>query len=183
MFRFRQPTDDDAAMLLDWRKQPDVTRYMFTDVDHGVEEQRAWLKRCQRRADFRHFVIEQDNRPVGYLSFSAIDRVNRHCQTGHYFGSPTDRRRLGGYMHCFIMDYCFDVLGMNKVVNLFMAGNDRVIRVQEILHYRPVGVYREHVFKYGTWHDVLVYELLKREWETHPRPFPPSVTLAAFPAE
>lgn len=180
MFHFRRPSLDDAEMLLAWRKSPDVTRHMFSDVDHGVEEQRAWLKRCETREDMRHFVIEHADRPVGYLSFADIDRKNSRCSTGHYFARPEDRRLLGGYMHCFIMDYCFYRLGMNKVVNSFMAGNIKVLKLQAVLHYRLVGVYREHVFKYGIWHDVHVFEMFRRDWETHPHPFPREQTLAAY---
>lgn len=186
MFRFRRPTTDDAAMLLDWRKRPDVTRWMFTDVEHGVEEQRAWLARCDTREDMRHFVIEaveeRGSRPVGYMSFAQIDRANHHCSTGHYFAEAEDRRRFGGYMHAFIMDYAFYRLGMNKVVNSFMEGNTKVLKLQTILHYRPVGVYHEHVFKYGRWHDVHVYEMFERDWASHPHPFPREVTLAAYEA-
>ncbi|WP_029010447.1 GNAT family N-acetyltransferase [Azospirillum halopraeferens] len=180
MFRFRRPVPDDAALLLDWRKRPDVTRWMFTDIDHGEAEQRAWLERCATRDDLRHFVIEHEGRPVGYLSFAGIDRVNRHCSTGHYFADAEERRRLGGYMHAFIMDYAFYRLGMNKVVNSFMAGNSRVLRLQTVLHYRPVGVYREHIFKYGQWHDVHVFEMFERDWARHPHPFPRDVTLGAY---
>ncbi len=180
LFRFRRPTVDDAATLLDWRTRPDVTRWMFTDVDHGVEAQRAWIERCAARDDMRHFVIVAEGRDVGYLAFQPIDRANRRCSTGHYFADAPDRRRYGGYMHAYIMDYCFHALGMHKVVNQFMAGNTKVLKLQTILHYRPVGVHREHVFKYGAWHDVHVFEMLAREWETHPHPFPRAATLAAF---
>lgn len=182
LFRFRRPAETDAELLLDWRKRPDVTRWMFTDIEHGVEEQRAWLKRCDTRDDMRHFVIENEERPVGYLAFAQIDRVSRHCSTGHYFADAEDRRRLGGYMHAFIMDYAFYALDMNKVVNSFMQGNTKVLKLQTILRYRCVGLYREHVFKYGCWHDVHVYEMLRREWETHPHPFSREVTLAAYEA-
>lgn len=185
MFRFRHPTLDDAALLLDWRKRPDVTRWMFTDIDHGMAEQHAWLTRCASRDDLHHFIIEEktgsgDRNPVGYLAFAQIDWVSRHCSTGHYFADFHDRKRLGGYMHNFIMDYAFYRLGMNKVVNSFMAGNARVLKLQTILHYRPVGVYREHVFKHGEWHDVHVFEMMEREWATHPHPFPRDVTLDAY---
>lgn len=187
MFRFRPPTPDDAAQLLDWRRRPDVTRWMFTDIDHGVEQQRAWIERSAGRTDLRHFVIEtvgegdgESGRPVGYLAFAQIDRESRHCSTGHYFATVEDRRRFGGYMHAFILNYAFYRLGMHKVVNSFMAGNIKVLKLQSILHYRPVGVHHEHVFKYGKWHDVHVFEMLEREWATHPHPFPRDVTLAAY---
>lgn len=180
-FRFRAPVPDDAGMLLAWRTDPDITRFMFTDLDHAdVDRQRAWLAAMETRADFRHFVIEHDNRPVGYLSYSEIDQTHRRCSTGSYMATPRDRRMLAGYLHAFIMDYGFHVLGMNKIVNHFMAGNDNVIRIQSVLKCREVGVLREHVFKYGRFHDVYVFETLKRDWETHPHAFSRDVTLAAF---
>lgn len=181
LFRFRRPTPDDAAMLLAWRTDPVITRFMFTDLENpDVDRQRAWLVSVERREDFRHFVIEHEGRPVGYLSYSDIDRLHRRCSTGSYMVSDRDRRMLAGYLHSFIMDYAFHVLGMNKVVNHFMAGNDQVIRIQSVLRCRFVGVLEQHVFKNGEFHDVHVFETLRSAYEARPRPFPPERTLAAF---
>lgn len=181
MFHFRRPTLDDAAMLLRWRTDPFITRFMFTDLENpDVERQRAWIAAMEARDDFRHFVIEHEGRPVGYLSYSEIDRLHRRCCSGSYIAEEADRRRIAGFLHCFIMDYCFHGLGMNKLVNYFMEGNDAVIRIQRLLKCREVGTLKDHVFKNGRFHDVLVFETLRSEWETHPHPFPREITLAAF---
>lgn len=180
-FRFRRPIPDDAAMLLAWRTDPVITRFMFTDLeDPDVERQRAWIVAQDGREDFRHFVIEHEGRSVGYLSYSEIDRRHRRCSTGSYMASERDRRMLAGYLHSFIMDYAFHVLGMNKVVNYFMEGNDQVIRIQGVLKCRFVGVLEQHVYKHGRFHDVHVFETLRSAWESHPHPFPRERTLAAF---
>lgn len=182
-FVFRKPTLDDAAMLLAWRADPVVTRFMFTDLDHhDVEKQRQWLLAMETRRDFRHFVIENDGAPVGYLSYSDIDWTHKRCVTGSYMGTPETRRMLAGYMHAFIMDYAYYVMGMHKVVNYFMAGNDNVIKIQRILKCREVGVLKDHVFKYGQFHDVHVFETLESEWRAHPRAFTRAQTLSAFGA-
>jgi len=181
MFRFRRPTLDDAELLLRWRTDPVITRFMFTDIENpDVERQRAWLQAMEQRKDFSHFIIEHEGRPVGYLSYSEIDRVHRRCSSGSYIAEEQDRRKIAGFLHTFIMDYCFHGLGMNKLINYFMEGNDNVIRIQRVLKAREVGVLRQHVHKHGRFHDVLVFETLKSEWETHPRLFPRETTLAAF---
>ena len=180
-FRFRHPTEDDAAMLLAWRTDPAITRYMYTDLENAdVGTQAAWLRAMAGRADFRHFVIEHADRPVGYLSYTDIDRVNRRCSTGSYIVDAAARRTVAGFLHSFITDYGFYRLGMNKMVNHFMAGNDAVIAIQRRLRIREVGVLRQHIWKHGRFHDVHVFELLRSEWETHPHPFPRERTLAAF---
>lgn len=184
MFQFRRPTLEDAEMLLRWRTDPTITRFMFTDLtDPGVERQRVWLSAMEQRKDFRHFVIEHEGRAVGYLSYSDIDRTHRRCSSGSYMAEDRDRRKLAGFLHPFIMDYCFYGLGMNKIVNYFMDGNDSVIRIQHLLKARPVGVLKEHVWKHGRFHDVHVFESLRAEWEAIPHLFPRDRTLAAFPPE
>lgn len=180
-FRFRRPTVDDAEMLLAWRTDPAITRFMFTDIENpDVARQRAWVAAMEQRQDFRHFVIETEGRPIGYLSYSDIDWTHRRCSSGSYIVDAEARRTVAGFLSSFIMDYCFYALGMNKIVNHFMEGNEKVIKIQRILKCREVGLLKEHIFKYGRYHDVHVFELLKCEWEAHPHPFSRDHTLAAF---
>lgn len=180
-FHFRRPVPDDAVMILDWRTRPDVTRYMYTDIETpDVDRQRAWLAAMNERADYRQFVIEAEGRPIGYLSYSEIDRVHRRCSSGLYVAEAADRKRFAGFLSPFIFDYCFYALDMNKLVNTYMEGNERLVRIQRLVGYREVGVLRQHVWKYGRWHDVLMLELLRETYEQKPRTFPLNTTLAAF---
>lgn len=181
MFGFRRPVPDDAGMLLRWRTDPEVTRYMFTDIENpDIERQRVWLAGLAGRPDFSHFIMTTGGRDIGYLSYSSIDRHHGHCSSGSYVALPDDRRKLAGLIYPFIMDYCFFTLGMNKLVNYFMAGNENVIRIQRTLRMHEVGVLRQHVFKDGRYHDVHIFEFLREDWEKHRSPFPREVTLAAF---
>lgn len=180
-FRFRPPTLDDAGLLLRWRTDPAVTRFMYTDLEHADEDrQRAWLAAAAGRADFCHFVIEHGGRPIGYLSYSDIDRVHRRCSSGSYIGDRSAGGTVAGLLNTFILDYCFHGLGMHKIVNSFMAGNDAVIRIQRLLKFREVGVLRDHIFKYGRFHDVTLFEMTRDEWEAMRHSFTRDHTLAAF---
>lgn len=180
-YRFRPPVPDDAAMLLDWRTRPDVTRHMFTDIeDPDVERQRAWIAAMNERDDVRHFVIEVGGRPIGWLGFTEIDRRNRRCSSGLYIGEASDRKRHSGLLAPFIFDYVFHVQDMNKLVNMFMDGNARLIKVQTLVGFREVGVLKRHIWKYGEWHDVHLLELHRADYEARPRLFPLEHTLAAY---
>jgi UDP-4-amino-4,6-dideoxy-N-acetyl-beta-L-altrosamine N-acetyltransferase len=171
---------DDAELTLRWRSDPDISRYMFTDVIHGLDEQREWIRRVSEKSSFRHFMIMSGIRPIGYLSFSDIDAINRRCATGNYIYDMQDRRSYSGLLHTFIMDYCFYRLGCHKVVNTFMAGNDRNVKIQQILKFNRVGTYKDHVYKYGRYHDVHVFELMESDWQKHRRMFSREQTRAAF---
>jgi len=181
-YRFRPPTLDDAERLLDWRTRPDVTRHMFTDIENpDIERQRDWIAMMNARDDVRHFVIEvEEGRAIGWLGFTEIDRRNRRCSSGLYIGDALDRKRYSGLLATFIFDYCFFVLDMNKLVNQFMDGNERLIKLQKMIGFREVGVLKRHIWKYGEWHDVCLLELHRADHEARSRLFPLERSLAAF---
>jgi len=181
-YRFRRPTADDAAMILGWRTRPDVTRFMYSDIeDPDLDHQLVWINLMGKREDYRHFVVEQDDRPIGYLSYSDIDRRNRRCSSGFYLVDSDDRRRFAANLAgAYIFDYCFHALGMRKLVNGFMEGNERLVRVQRLIGFRDVGVLRRHIWKYGRWHDVYVLELLKEDYDAQPRRISLERTRVAF---
>lgn len=178
---FRRPLPEDAATLLRWRRMPEVGRSMFSEVDDDLERQRRWLDACESRSDFRHFVVCTGDAPVGYLSYSNIDWANGHCVSGSYLGVLEVRARVAGLWTWYIHDYCFFAMGMHKLINYVLAGNRNILKGQEILGFRPVGILREHVVKDGGRLDVHVFELLRAEWERRARrPFTREQTLAAF---
>ena len=179
-FSFRPPTVDDAQMILDWRTTPEITRFMFTDIEYDIERQRRWLLACESRQDFVHFIMSVDGRPLGYLSYAQIDRTNLHCTPGIYQKLQPSERHIAGYTNDFVLDYAFYKLGMNKLVYYVMDGNGNFIKSFAKMKVRSVGVLRDHVFKYGRFHDVHIFERSRAEWEGARHLFSRETTLAAF---
>jgi RimJ/RimL family protein N-acetyltransferase len=180
-FEFRTPQMTDAEMLLDWRTRPEITRYMFTDLEPDLDRQRDWLRACNARTDFVHFIIEWRDRPVGYLSFAEIDRINLRCVPGIYLVLEPKQRYIAAFADNFILDYAFYRLGLHKVWYQIMAGNENLLRAKPLLGMRSVGVLRQHIYKYGEFHDVHQFEITEPEWRGQRRLFPREKTLAAFP--
>ena len=50
MINFRKITEDDLTLILRWRTDPEVTRYMSTDIEFDLEKQTNWFKQivCTR---------------------------------------------------------------------------------------------------------------------------------------
>ena len=180
LLHFRRPTPDDAELILNWRTDPEIAATMFSEVAYDLDRQRAWLIEMSQRSGYSHFLICSVGEPIGYLSYSQIDPVHRHCVPGFYVGVRERRTSAATYLHWYIMDYAFYGLGMNKVVSWVLDTNPRMIKNLRLLKEHEVGVMRQHVRKLDRWHDVHVFEVLRSEWESHPRLFPRDETLAAF---
>jgi UDP-4-amino-4,6-dideoxy-N-acetyl-beta-L-altrosamine N-acetyltransferase len=177
---FRKVTIEDAAMLLAWRQRPEITRHMYTDVDHDLEAQCDWIERCAAADDFRHFVIEYDGSAAGYLSFSEIDPAKRQCTTGFYLAERAPGQHFAGVLDICMVDYAFHVLDMQRIENGVLAGNERSMVFHEKAGFRRSTTKAGHVVKQGQAIDVHVYALEREDWQARERPFPSEESLAAF---
>lgn len=167
-------------MLLEWRQRPEITRHMYTDIDHGIEEQRDWIETRAGADDFRHFVIEYDGAPAGYLSFSGIDTAKSQCTSGFYLAERSPGQQFAGVLDICMVDYAFNILKVDCIENGVLAGNDRSRVFHEKAGFRHTATRPGHVVKQGRAIDAHVYALERADWEARERPFPLEDSLAAF---
>lgn len=164
MLTYRRPALDDAERLLGWRTRPDITRFMFTDIEHDVEKQRAWLAACETKPGFVHRIICIGAKPVGYASITVVDAAAKVGTVGVYLADIQNQPGVTAFNFIHALNHAFYTVGLNKIVNHILEGNTRVIRAQKYNGYRHVGVLRQHVRKYEKLHDVYVFEQLRAEW-------------------
>lgn len=179
---FRRVKIADAEMLLEWRTRPEITRYMYSDLDHDIEAQRLWIADCEGAVDYRHFVIEYDGAPSGYLSFSRIDPEKRQCTTGFYIAERGLGQRFAGVLDLCMVDYAFAVLDVDRIENGVLEGNERSVVFHEKAGFQRIAGQARHVVKKGATIDVHVYALERANWQNKSRPFPLEDSLAAFEA-
>lgn len=173
--RFRKIREEDLEMIMNWRMMPEVTKYMNTDPELTMEDQRRWyaaIREDEKRGlqEGRrgiHWILEVDDIPVGYASLVDIDWTSLHLQTGCYVAVKKARSiRLAVDIQVNLYQYAFEVLGMNKVYEEVFAENKALNRILDMCGSRSEGVLREHVFKHGKYYDVVTRGILKTEWET-----------------
>lgn len=167
---YRAVTLDDAKLILDWRTSPEITRFMYTDVDYDLEKQRAWIERCNARSDYHHRVICVDGVDVGYVSIQTTDAADRTGSIGVYIGDrsfPT----LTAMNFIHSLNHAFCRLNHAKIVNEILAANTRALRSQKFTGYRPAGFLPNHAVKNGELLDVHVFEQSKAEWLSFRRKF------------
>lgn len=165
------PSIEHAELLLDWRTRPEITRYMFSDIEPDLDRQRLWLADCAGRPGFVHRLIAQDGVPVGYCSITVTDAAAGVGSFGVYIVDKAARTGPAGLNFIHMLNHAFFPMGLNKIVNQLMAGNARLVRAQRHNGYREVGVLREQVLKYGVLHDVHVFEQRRADWLAFRRRF------------
>jgi UDP-4-amino-4,6-dideoxy-N-acetyl-beta-L-altrosamine N-acetyltransferase len=164
MIAFTPLRADALEQVLRWRTSPEVTRYLRTDIPFDLEAQRRWFARVQDDPASAHWLIRYRDRDVGLAYLSDVEAEAQQCSCGFYIGEP-DAAKLGGVILPGIVNHVFAELGFRKIWGEVLGGNTNIIKLHDLLGYRPVGVLREHVLKSDGRHDLHLYELMREEWE------------------
>lgn len=166
--RLRRLAHADLERVMRWRMLPEVTRYMYSDPKLTMGDQIRWFQRISESERNRVWIIEVDDpgQPVGVLSLSEIDMVNRRCNWAYYIADELARGRgLGKLLECNVYDHVFGHLGMNRLCCEVLSWNDRVVSLHEKFGSKVEGVLRQHICKNGEFFDVVRMAILKSEWD------------------
>ncbi|MEB9894624.1 UDP-4-amino-4,6-dideoxy-N-acetyl-beta-L-altrosamine N-acetyltransferase [Bacillus cereus] len=165
IIQFIPVQSEHMKLILHWRTSEEVTRYMFTDIENDLDKQYQWWSRVSSKPTERYWLVQLKKEPIGLVSLNQIDEMNRRCSWAYYIGEQK-HRIVGGMIPPYIYSYVFDFLKLNKVVAEVMEGNEAARRMHQAYGCREAGLLKEHIFKYGSFHDVYQYEMLRSGWET-----------------
>jgi RimJ/RimL family protein N-acetyltransferase len=168
---FREATEADVEVLVSFRNDPGVNRFMVRTRVDPDEMRREWLAVPDSPSDFS-CVVERDGELVG-IGF--LDVVDGAGQPGH----PTGTEGLIGYIvrpghegggvgtatARALLAAAFDGLGLRRVTAAANLDNHASVRVLE-----KAGMRRERHAVQALWHhelgwlDEVGYALLAEEW-------------------
>jgi RimJ/RimL family protein N-acetyltransferase len=160
----------DAPYFRRWFADPDVVRYWWLrDVPWARSPNAAALVLFARAAcdpEAMYWTIERDGRPIGHTNIRQIDRAASHAVSSMFIGEKCEHGKgLAGDAIALRNAYLFHQFGLNKIKAIALSSNHAIHRVFEKAGYRLVGTVREDVWVAGRRHDVLLFELLRADWE------------------
>lgn len=125
---FREIQLADAEMIGKWRTTPRVTEFLNSDFEFSLENQENWIRNSRNRADYYHWVIESDGKPVGHIQLSGINIVDQSAEWGYFIGDEEALQQgIGGHIPALLYAYCFKVLGLRTMKSQCLHTNTRVI--------------------------------------------------------
>lgn len=163
--RLRPPRPEDAAAMITWFENMEVTRFLARRHPPSLEMEKEWMETMARSADDVVWVIEHKDRLVGSTAIHQIDWANGHGTTGTMIG---DRSVWGQGVGQEVMrlraSYAFTQLPLRKLKSAYYDGNAASGRAQEAAGYREVGRHRADHWIDGEWRDEILTELMREDW-------------------
>ena len=179
--RLRVPVDDDAPRLFELASDPEVTRWFSWGPYEREDQAREFLARLpgQRERGEQLDLVQEHlvDGVIGITGLSELSRRDRRAIVGTWFGRAwwgTGANRESKALVCHL---AFGLLGLERVGSYANVDNVRSQRALEGVGFRREGVLRGWHRHGGRSLDVVVFGLLRGEWESSPlREVPVRVT-------
>ncbi len=110
-------------------------------------------------------VIEAGGQLCGCIGLDAIDRFHRTSELGYWLREDCEGRGLVTRAAQTLIGYAFSQLGLNRLGLRTAPENDRSRAVARRLGFREEGVLREAQRRHGRYFDLVLYSLLRRDYE------------------
>ena len=161
------PSDGPAVQALAGDKAiADTTLNIPHPYEDGMAE--AWIgshaERFQKGEGVDYAVtLREDRSLIGAVGLSRDDRSNR-AELGYWIARPFWKRGFATEAARAVVAYGFGVMALHRMTSHHMARNPASGRVMQKLGMQREGVCREHIRKGERYEDVVLYGILRREW-------------------
>lgn len=165
--KLRPIVSTDASVLMELNNNELIKKFV---VGHpqivNMEEQLKWMEKISYEHDKKRFAIDYKGKPVGTVIISNIDEINRTATmnikilpNSHGKGIGTKALELG-------CKYAFQYLQMYCLVAHILNYNLASQKIFRKIGFQKDGVFRSRIIKNGERCDLVVYSLLKSEFES-----------------
>lgn len=166
MIRLRAFEDSDAELLLRWRNDPQVARWMYDSERIEPDEHARWFARVRCDApDHRYRVVELDGTATGTSNLTQIDPDRRSCTWGGYIAPTSIGRGMGRAALGLALADAFDVLALNRVWIEVLSDNERALHLYESVGFTKEALLRQFVWRGERPADVVGLSMLRSEWQ------------------
>ena len=161
----RKFTAADIPNKVRWINDESNNKYLHYELPLEIEKTQRWFDAIVNRTDRYDAVIEVDGVPVGVIGLLNIDSLNHKAEYYITLGEASYKRKGISYVASKqLLNYGFEVLGVNKIYLNVDANNISACKLYEKIGFTCEGVFKEDMMHRGELIDRKRYALLKREW-------------------
>jgi RimJ/RimL family protein N-acetyltransferase len=168
--RLRRFRDDDCALFMDYRNDPEVARYQSWE---GITESEARaliqeVKEIQpwEPGEWLQIAIEikETELLVGDCAFKIDEDDARQAEIGFTLSRAYQGRGIASEAVSCLLEYAFASLGLHRVIAIVDVENAASVALVERLGLRREGHFHQNVWFKGKWGDEFLYAMLREEW-------------------
>lgn len=166
----REIIPDDAGLIYEIFSDPAVTRYYDVETFTQKEQAEQLIRWCANRFKYKDgirwgIVHSQTNRLIGTCGFHNWRKSHQRVEMGYELG-----RQYWGHGFAFeavneILRFGFNHLRFNRIEAWAMLPNNASMHLLRKAGFTQEGLLRDYGFWHGRFQDVIMFSILKREWD------------------
>jgi len=157
----------DKASLRQWRNDPAVSKWMYTNHEIGEDEHNAWFDAMLADTSKVYWKIVVDGISVGAIFLTGISGAEKSCEWGMYLADVDVRGKGVAQAACALsFQFAFTDLGMEAVKCEAVAQNEIAIGLYESVGYVRTGAKADAVKRGDEMLSVVTLELTRESWNS-----------------
>jgi RimJ/RimL family protein N-acetyltransferase len=167
----RPPEREDLDAIREWMNDPRVWRPALGPLPTNADLAEQFFENVLTTEDDVHVTVCADDEPVGHASLTtteygptATDRARR-VELAYYLDPDHHGQGYGSEAASLLVQYAFEDLNVQRVEADVGAFNDASRGLLESLGFQREGARRNAAYYRGDYYDMLVYGLLREEWD------------------
>ncbi len=155
----------DKASLREWRNDPAVSKWMYTNHEIGEEEHNAWFDAMLADESKVYWKIVADGVAVGAIFLTGVSSKGSSCEWGMYLADVNAHGKGVAQAACALsFRHAFNELAVDVVKCEAVAQNENAIGLYESVGFVRTGLQNDAVKRGNEMLSVVTLELTRDTW-------------------
>ncbi|WP_077324229.1 GNAT family N-acetyltransferase [Virgibacillus siamensis] len=162
--------EEDLNVMEQWYQDEEFMHLMDASpaFPKTEEELKEWyVKKHKEYGDYLFSVrVLESGDLIGFVALDSIDWANRNAWLALGIGDKANwNKGYGQEILRLALAFAFSELNLNRIQLTVFENNKRAIAAYEKCGFRHEGGHREYLLRNGKPEDMLLFGILRREWE------------------
>ncbi|MDA0902399.1 MAG: GNAT family N-acetyltransferase [Proteobacteria bacterium] len=167
----RKKTLDDTEDFFRYYSDPNVNKYIISDIPRDLEEARReisyWMN-VHRRGDGIYFAIarKDNNQLIGSIGLSSLNHRHDRIEASYDLAQEYWNKGITSKALKEVIRYGFEELRVNRIEAFAMVDNQASRKVLENCGFVHEGELRQHRKHNGRYVDMGIFSILYQDYQT-----------------
>jgi RimJ/RimL family protein N-acetyltransferase len=174
--RLRRDERSDIANFAAWLNDPEVRRYLSTNMPVSVANEEQWFENMLKLPtaeqpyviEIRKSAPDQKNetwQSIGNCGFMNLDQTAHSAEVGLFIGDKSHwNKGYGTEVMRLLLRFGFETLNLNRIFLRVDEGNQGGIRAYEKAGFVHEARLRQAIYRDGEYQNMLMMSVIRSEW-------------------
>ena len=165
MIKIRKHLRRDIPCRVKWLSNPGVNKFIGDELGQKTTlmKEVAWFDNYQKSKNKKFFTICDNSKPIGFMGFSNISKVNKNADLFIAIGEDDYRGKGNGKIAMeWLIAYGFDELNLHKINLGVVKDNVGAVKLYRSLGFVTEGKMKDEIFHNGKYYDFFTMALFDK---------------------